>query len=174
MAVQLWSDVSGTIIRFDTSERGDPPPAEYTYTLRFDEVTNAELVQALLDSGFEGYTLTDQLYLHGQPVTINPTDKRRARLLRLVLADLNALSAAQKTNIWNDFISGTPSKWQMDAGPRSTDVFTAALIGTHASGGLQQQMRLLAVAAYVLDNPAYLVNPAFDATINVPGDEEDL
>lgn len=37
---------------------------------------------------------------------------------------------------------------------------------------LRTQMRLTAVALYVRnENPTYLVNPAFAATVNVPGDE---
>lgn len=93
------------------------------------------------------------------------------RPLLNIIADLNALSAAKKTAIWNDLNSGTPPKWALDNGPNAAAIAVLQLVGTltglNAADILTAKIR--GVAMFVSDNPAYLVNPPFDATINIPG-----
>lgn len=95
--------------------------------------------------------------------------ERKPRLPRAILADLNALSAAQKTSIRNDLNSGTPPKWQLAASPA---VWACAPVFRNATGSLQTEAAMVAVAFYCIEVPNYLVQPAFDPTINIPGDQQ--
>lgn len=98
---------------------------------------------------------------------------RKPRTLYAIWQAINALTATQQNNVWTDITSGTPPKWATDTGPNA-----AAIMGLNwsatASGAttanLNDAKRRL-VAMYCQDVPGYLVNPSFDATINVAGDE---
>lgn len=100
---------------------------------------------------------------------------RRARLLTDIRNDINALTATQKTNIRNDLLAGTPSKAQGDRGPGGDALLV--LWTLQQVGGLSAADKVIvgvsAAALYARDNPTYLVNPTFDPTINVSGDEID-
>jgi hypothetical protein len=92
--------------------------------------------------------------------------------LLTLITQLNALTTAQKTNIWNDLTSGSPPKWELDAGPNASAIAVLQFIATltpslSATDLLNAKVR--GVAMYVQDNPTYLVNPVFDPTINIPG-----
>lgn len=95
------------------------------------------------------------------------------RTLLAIYNDLNALSAGQKTAIWNDFTSGNPPKWSLDDGTHADALAAASglAIDMPVSGGwtasLQTAARLKMVAIYLLDQPLYLVNPQFAPAINV-------
>lgn len=98
--------------------------------------------------------------------------KRRLRSLLSLIADLNALSASKKNAIWTDISSGSPPKWSTDTGPNAAAIAVLQLLATSglsAADVLTAKVR--GVAMYVQDNPKYLVNPSFDTSINVPGDE---
>lgn len=99
--------------------------------------------------------------------------------LLTIFQELNALSAAQKNAVWIAFTAGNPPKWAQDGNDGSTWGTHADAVSAHSglaidlpvSGGwtvaLQTKARLQMVAVYLLDNPKWLVNPAFDPTINV-------
>jgi hypothetical protein len=95
------------------------------------------------------------------------------RGLLAIYNDLNALSTAQKNAIWADFTGGTPAKWSTDLGPHADAVSALSIpaIVMHTSTAFtaaeQLAARLRMVAAYLLDEPLYLRNPAFDPTVNV-------
>lgn len=101
------------------------------------------------------------------------------RSLLAIYTDLAALTSPQKIAIWTDFTSGSPPRWSRDGDDGQTHgthapalaVAAVGAIDMHTSAGFtaaeQLSARLRMVAIYLLDNPKYLVNPAFDPTINV-------
>lgn len=101
-----------------------------------------------------------------------PTIRRKRPLLDIITA-LNALAGTQKTNVWSDITSGSPPKWATDAGPNAAAIAVMQFVATtstlNATDILNAKIR--GVAMYCQDNPTYLVAPAFDPTINVPGDQ---
>lgn len=98
---------------------------------------------------------------------------RGPRPLYAIYVDLQALSTAQKTEVWTDLTSGTPKKYFLDAGPNAAAIGALdwAATDSGATPVALTAARLRIAAAYVQDNPAYLVHPAFDPGINVPGDQ---
>lgn len=101
---------------------------------------------------------------------------RRPRTLLAIRADLLALSASQRAAVWAAFTSGSPPLFATDAGPNAAAVYCLWVLGK--SGSLPaadvNEARVGAVAMYAQDNPGWLVNPAFDPSISVPGDEPDV
>lgn len=99
--------------------------------------------------------------------------EKRTRLFRDIRADLVALTAQQKSNIWTAFTAGNPPLYQTDKGVNAGLLAIGQFLGQVASfsGAEQQEFRLRAIVLYVMDNTTWLVTPAFDNTINVPGDE---
>ncbi len=96
------------------------------------------------------------------------------RSLLAIYTDLQALSGAQKTAIWADFISGAPPKWSLDDGPLAGTVMACSIAAIDLTGlpvAVQTAARMKMVAAYVVDRPLYLVAPSFDGTIDIPGYE---
>lgn len=101
----------------------------------------------------------------------------RPRSLWDIRQNLNALSAAKKTAIWNDINSGTPPKWALERTDASYGIAAIEFSATSVAGitaAERTEARLRLVAMYIRGNPRYLVNPAFDPTINIPGDEVDV
>lgn len=99
---------------------------------------------------------------------------RRARLPEDIVDALKALTTAQKNAVWADITAGgAAAKWRVHRGPHTSLICTqhslATATGTSAADVLDAKIH--GVAYYCLDNPTYLVNPAFDPSINVPGDE---
>lgn len=96
-----------------------------------------------------------------------------AKTLLAIYTELAALSTARKNAVWADFTSGSPPKWSLDDGPFAPPVAALSVpaIDMHTSTAFtaaeQTAARLKMVAVYLMDNPLYLKNPAFDATINV-------
>ena len=90
-----------------------------------------------------------------------------------IYTDLQALTATQKTNVWNDLSSGTPKKYFLDTGTNTAAIVALdwAATDSGATGAALTAARLRITAMYVQDNPHYLVNPTFDNTINVAGDQ---
>lgn len=97
------------------------------------------------------------------PVTI--------RTLLNISADITSLSASQKTAIWSDLTSGSPAKILASVGPNAGSLFVFRRMAILAVLGPADSTscKVDAAAMYVQDNPAYLVRPAFDATINISG-----
>lgn len=99
---------------------------------------------------------------------------RVKRTLLAIIADLTALTSGQKIAIGNDLFTGPPAnKWQGNAGPNAAAMFT--LYFQTQTGGMSPAdkalAKLYAAAMYTQDNPKYLVNPSFDPSINIPGDQ---
>lgn len=94
------------------------------------------------------------------------------RALLSIYQDLQALSAAQKNLVWADFTAGSPPKWSTDDTPGAGVVMACSIPAIDLTGlatAVQTAARMKMVAAYVLYNPRYLVNPGFDPSILVPG-----
>lgn len=89
---------------------------------------------------------------------------RRKRFLNSILADITALSGPKQTAVWNDLNSGNPAKWRTLSSDQAVWVKASQATTTL----LEKQV---AVAFFVRENVKYLVNPAFDPSINIPGDE---
>jgi hypothetical protein len=98
----------------------------------------------------------------------------RVRTLNEIYQDLQALTTAQHGNAWTDISApygGAPRKYLTDTGLNAAPLFVMDWIifvsrptGAQLTAGQQNIL-----AQYVQDNLMYLVNPAFDSTINVPG-----
>lgn len=118
-------------------------------------------------------------YLGDTPTTQEVTAFMASAAPRLaldIIADINALTGAQKNLIWTDITSGTPPKWQLDAGPNAGAIAAMAstlkiLVPTFvpASNADVVNTKIWAVALYVQDHPTYLVHPSFDPSINISG-----
>lgn len=99
---------------------------------------------------------------------------RAPRRLYDIYVAIGALAAGQRAAAWSDLSSGSPPKLALDAGPNAAAIFTLHLLADGVAGltaAEKNEARRRAVAFYVQDNPGYLVGPAFDRTINLPGDE---
>lgn len=98
---------------------------------------------------------------------------RGPRPLYAIYVDLQALSAAQKIEVWNDLSSGSPKKYLLGTGPNTAAIGALdwAVTDSGATGASLTAARLRIATAYVQDNPEYLVHPSFDPGINVPGDQ---
>ncbi len=88
-------------------------------------------------------------------------------------AALSALSGTQKGNIWTAFGAGSPALWSTDDGPNAGAIGVGFGIVSNLAASMNAtqltDMKIRAVVCYVLDNPQWLVQPAFDPSINVPG-----
>lgn len=91
------------------------------------------------------------------------------RSLLTIYNSLNALTTNQKNAIWANFTAGNPPLWATNAGPNAGVVMalSSAAIDQGLAGAALTAARLKMVAAYLLDRPRYLQNPAFDPTINI-------
>jgi hypothetical protein len=89
-----------------------------------------------------------------------------------IITDLNALTNTQKTNIAADLFAGTPPKClQYIAGSNLSALLVLYFTVQTAtlSTADKNLAKLYAAGLYVQDNPNYLKQPSFDATINVAG-----
>ncbi len=104
---------------------------------------------------------------------INVNSSYSLRTILSIYNDLTALSAGQKTNVWTDLTSGSPAKIFTDAGPNAGSMLVLHWAATQSGAGAAgiTDAKVRAATLYVQDHPAYLVQPAFDATINVAGDQ---
>jgi hypothetical protein len=108
----------------------------------------------------------------GNLVTAWDPRPRAERPLYAIYNDLAALTITQQGNVWADFSAGTPPKYLLDAGDNAAAIVVLDWVvrASGVSGAALLGAQLRAVAMYVQDNVSYLVAPAFDPTINVPGD----
>lgn len=155
----------------------------YTYTLvynRYSGVCNGALRSDGLNVPRDEANADWQAFLawnatQTPPLSLDPIAPfvRKQRPLYAIYADLQALTAAQKTAVWSDLSSGTPKKYLTDAGPNAAAIGALdwAASDSGATGASLTAARMRITAAYCQDNPSYLVHPSFDATINVPGDQ---
>jgi hypothetical protein len=98
---------------------------------------------------------------------------RGPRPLYAIYTDLQALSIAQKAEVWADLSSGQPKKYFLDAGPNAAAILVLdwAANDSGATGPALNGAKLRLMAFYVQDNPDYLVRPSFDPGIVIPGDQ---
>ncbi len=103
----------------------------------------------------------------------NVRNVMRPRLLVDIYADLQALSAANKTAVWNDLNSGTPKKYLAGRGGNAAAIagLDWAVTNSGATGAALTAAQLRVAAMYCQDFPKYLVNPSFAASILIRGDE---
>lgn len=130
-------------------------------------ITNRELTPA------EVTTLDGLVAAHdGRP--------RKTRRLYDIYTDLNPaapspkITAAQLNTVWTDLTSGTPPKLSLDVGMNAASIFVMHFLGATVAGlttAEKNEAKRRAIAFYCQDNVNYLVNPAFDPSINIPGDE---
>lgn len=102
-----------------------------------------------------------------------PVAARKPRRPYDVAVAIAGLSTAQWNNVVADLFAGSPAKWQLDNGPYAVSIGAGACFAIQSNGAFLfnkfQQFDLAAI--YCVDNPTYLVNPSFDPTINIPGDQ---
>ncbi len=98
---------------------------------------------------------------------------RVSRSMLAIVTDLNALSGANQTAIWNAFNAGNPPLWSTDTGLQAPALSAHQLIGssTVIESAIALAAKFRAVACYCIDNPKWLVSPAFAPSVNVPGDQ---
>ncbi len=95
----------------------------------------------------------------------------QSRTLPDLYAALSALTAAQKSAIAADLFAGSLMKVLIDTGPNAAAIAVLYFLyqSLTLSSADKATAQLYAAAMYAQDNPAYLIAPAFDKTINVPG-----
>src|SRR5262245_42449265 len=99
----------------------------------------------------------------------------KLRPLSDIYQDLQALTAAQHTNAWNDISAPVPGvaprKYLTDTGPNAAALFVMdyTVYVTAPTGVKLTAAQKNILAQYCQDNVTYLVNPPFDPSINVPG-----
>jgi hypothetical protein len=94
-----------------------------------------------------------------------------------VYADLLALTPQQQANVWTDLSSNvvvgtlTVKKYLTDVGPNFSGIAALdwALSDSGATGLALTHARMRIAMVFVIDNPTYLVTPAFDPTITLWG-----
>lgn len=98
---------------------------------------------------------------------------RRLRNLADLRTALAALSTPQKNAIWSALSAGTPPLWATDRGVNAGGLAVLQFLAVTATLSTADvaEAKLRAATLYVQDNPYWLISPAFDATINVPGYE---
>jgi hypothetical protein len=103
-------------------------------------------------------------------LTAHPEFGLSKRSLLAIRADIVALTNAQKTAIWTALTTGSPPRWSTDVGPNAAALAVIQMLGS--SGSLSAadvlEAKIRAATFYAQDNPAFLVHPSFDPTINVP------
>lgn len=143
------------------------------------ELTFAALGIPLIGDSYDGTTISVQYAPTATQAQIDQGNQLlatwdyrtyRSRLIGDLINALNALTATQKQEIWTDLTSGTPPKVLTDLGGNNAALYVLKwAAGTGMASGDIAQAKLYAAAMYVQDNPAYLINPTFDTSINVPG-----
>ena len=99
---------------------------------------------------------------------------RQSRPLWAIRGDIQALTTTQWGKVWADLSAASgpvPRKYLADTGPNTATVFCYDHI-IFVVGGTTAQVKAGQVsltACYVQDNPAYLIQPPFDQTINLSG-----
>lgn len=103
---------------------------------------------------------------------------RTTRTVLTIYNDLVALTSTQKINIWN-FLTGvlpvaSPAPITQDTGSGSVEIFALwrrVVNETGLSAAVLTDIKTQAAAIYAWDNPRAFVQPSWDTTINVAGDQ---
>jgi len=99
---------------------------------------------------------------------------RRYRLLTNIYQSIQALTAAQRTNIWTDLsapYAGSPRRYLSTAGINAGPIFSEDWDANQTTGNQRDSSRMRIEAMYTQDNCFYLDRPVFDNTISVLGVE---
>jgi len=101
---------------------------------------------------------------------------RQTRTLAAIYSDMQKLTTTQHNKAWADISApapGAPTKYLTDVGINAGPIFVLhwTIYNSGASGAqlLAAQKEMLTM--YVQDNPTYLMQPTFDPTINISGDD---
>jgi hypothetical protein len=110
----------------------------------------------------------DEVVVNDEPVPNEDYTRYVPRMLDDIAADLRALSQNQQIATWNDFM--TKQRWKYQ-GHNADLLWLAQMLGNQTSLKASEQLeaQIRCVSYYVKDWPDYLVNPAFDPSINVSG-----
>lgn len=96
-----------------------------------------------------------------------------ARLLTDLFQSVQALTAQQRTNMWNDLKSPVPGvaprKYLSDEGINAGAIFSMDYQANQAVGPQTTAAQNSIMACFIQDNPLYAVTPPWDPTINIPG-----
>ena len=137
-----------------------------------DIQTSGDIIGQIIVVTDTDLTQSQQTLLNSLVSQFDPRP-RESRSIYAIYTDLVALTAGQKTTVWNDFNSGTPPKYLLDEGPNAAALavldWTIKKLGASPAATTDAQLR--AVSMYVQDNPKYLKNPTFDTSINILGDQ---
>lgn len=97
--------------------------------------------------------------------------QRKPRPLLTIYNAILALTGPQKLAIGADLF-GASQKWAENVGINRAGMGVIYLITQLGLNATQTNLaKTMGAAMYVQDNPKYLLNPSFDPTINIPGDE---
>lgn len=142
---------------------------------------SGEVIGVFLNGRFVPRDLNNadwQAFLLTNPdLTPQAPTARRPRDLRLIVVDLDALTAQQKGNVWAYINGAGPDgvvRWKKS---NQGEVWICLRLSELVADPLRTQMRLTAVALYCRnEDPAFLVNPSWwpadgSPVPNVPGDE---
>lgn len=114
-------------------------------------------------------------YLDAEPTPqevedlVNPP-RRRQREIGDIYDDVASLPVPKQLAIWGDLSGGNPPKWRRGASENKKAIWSVAAIPQTVPAA-SADARATMIALYVQDNPGYLVNPPFEPSLNIPGDE---
>ena len=94
------------------------------------------------------------------------------RLLTEIFQSIQALSAGQRANLWNDLrapVSNAPRKYLADDGTNAGAIFSMDYQANQSVSPPTTAAQNSIMSCYIQDNPLYAVNPPFDPAINIPG-----
>lgn len=142
----------------------NPTPSTRTWIQRSDGFVGVDFISPPTQQQITSIT----------PVVVNFDARMRvSRTLLAIYTDLANLTNTQKNNVWADLASGTPAKYLTDSGSSAGSIacldWAVRFSGLATAAITDAKLRIAAI--YCQDNPNYLVQPAFDNTINVPGDQ---
>ena len=137
----------------------------------FSAPMNADLITAPSATVFAGDAADDATV--NAAIAAHDGTIRKPRTLLAIYTDIAALNGGQKTNVWADLSSGSPAKYLTDAGADAASIacldWAVRFSGLGVAALSDAKLRLAAI--YCRDNPKYLTHPAFDATVNIAGDQ---
>ena len=116
----------------------------------------------------------------GNAIAAQPAVAMQPRRLSDIYKDIAALTSTQWQKVWTDISApvgtpptGVPRKYLSDYGVNAGPIFAMdwSVYASGASGNALLAGQKQLTAMYCQDNYYYLVSPAFDPTINVPGNE---
>jgi hypothetical protein len=97
------------------------------------------------------------------------------RLLCAIFADVQALTSAQRTNLWNDLKAPAPGvaprKYLTDEFINAAAIFALDYSANQTTGGQLTAAQNSIMAMWIQDYPLYAMHPDFDPSISILGFE---